>query len=149
MHRLKKILLASCLLVLLSWVGNAVENSSAKSHDSHRNIFSQSSGHQHNKVNAKSGKFHCLLHKHKSLAPCPHKHSQKEMAHPKQCKIGPDCGGNPFKSVPVNFGHDHNPVSAANPSCLNLPGNARAVCSFQVTYENPPLNAKKHPPKSL
>ena len=148
MRRMKKILFALCLLVLLSAMGNAVQNSSAQPH-AHKNIFSQSSGHeQHDKI-AKTGKFNCPLHKHKSLAPCPHKHSQKEMAHPKQCKIGPDCGGNPFKSVPVNFGHDHNPVLMANLSRLNLSGIARAASFPPVAYDDPPLNAKKHPPKSL
>jgi len=145
---MKKILLASCLLVLLSWVGNAVENSSAQPH-SHKNIFSQSSGHEHHDKTAKAGRFNCPLHKHKSLAPCPHKHSQKEMAHPKQCHIAPDCGGNPFKSVPVNFGHDHNPASTAHMPHLNLPNIARAISSLRVTYEGPLLNSRKHPPKSL
>lgn len=145
---MKKILPALCLFVLLTGMGNAVENSSAQPH-AHKNIFSQSSEHSHNKLNAKTGRFNCPLHKHKSQTPCPHMHSQKEMAHPKQCKISPDCGGKPFKSAPVNFGHDHNPALMTDLSRLNLPGIARAVSFPPVAYDDPPLNAKKHPPKSL
>jgi hypothetical protein len=150
MLRMRKILFALCALILLSWMGSAVENSSAHpSGHAHKHISSHSTGHQHNDENTEGGKFYCPMHKHRSLMPCPHKHSQKEMAHPKQCKIGPECGGSPVKSVPINFSFDHNPVLMTDSFPLDLPGLIRADSSLPVDYDDPPLNSQKHPPKSL
>jgi len=150
MHRMRKLLLALSILLLLGWVGGAVDNALAQpSGHAHKTVFSKASGHKHSDANAERGKFYCPMHKHRSLMPCPHKHSKKEMAHPKQCKIGPDCGGSPVKSVPVHFSFDHNPVLTADISRLDLPGIVRAVSSLRIAYDDPPLNSRKHPPKSL
>jgi len=147
---MKKILFALYLLVLLGWMGTAVENSSAHPlGHAHKHIFSQPNEHQHNDENAARAKFYCPMHKHRSLMPCPHKHSQKEMADPKQCKIGPDCGGKPVNSIPLNFGFDTNLALQADQSRLNLPDITKAARSLPGAYDNPPLNSRKHPPKSL
>jgi len=139
-----------CALVLLSWLGGAVENSFAGPSDhSHKHIFSQPNEHQHSDKNAEAGRFYCPMHNHRSLMPCPRKHSQKEMAHPKQCKIGPDCGGSPVKSVPAPTGFDYHPALMAELSLPALPCIARAFSSLRVVYDDPPLIAQKHPPKSL
>ena len=150
MPRLKKILFVLFTLVLLSWIGGAVENSFAGPSDhSHKPVFSQLNGHQHSDKNAGAGKFYCPMHKHRSLMPCPHRHSQKEMAHPKQCKIGPDCGGSSFKSVPAHTGFDTNPAVMAEPSRADLPGIAGAISPLRVAYDGPSPIFQKHPPKSL
>ncbi len=147
---MKKILFALCALVLLSWVGGAVENSSAHPSDhSHKHIFSQTNSHNHSAENTAVDNFHCPMHNHRSLMPCPHKHSQKEMAHPKQCKIGPDCHGSPFKSVPVHTGSDYNPACMADMSRLDLPGLTGKFSPLRVAYDAPFLTSQKHPPKSL
>jgi len=150
MPRMKKILFALCALVLLGWVGGAVENSFAGSlHHSHKPVFSQPNGDAHHDKSAGSGKFYCPMHKHRSLMPCPHKHSQKEMAHPGQCKIGVDCGGSPFKSIPAPTGFNTNPILMTDNSLPNLPEIATAISLSRVAYDNPPTTFQKHPPKSL
>jgi len=150
MPRMKNILFALCTLVLLSWAGGAVGNSFAGPSDhSYQPVFSQSNGHEHHDKNAERGEYYCPMHKHRSLMPCPHKHSRKEMAHPKQCKISPDCGGSPFKSIPAPAGFAHNHVLLADSSLPNLLEIATAIPSLQVAYNNPSLTFKKHPPKSL
>lgn len=150
MPRMRKILTALFTLVLLSWVGGAVENSLARPSDhSHQPVFSQPNGHQHHDENAGTGKFYCPMHKHRSLTPCPHRHSQKEMAQKKQCKIGPDCGGSPFKSIPAQTGFDFNPAWMAVMSHQDLPGLAGAFLSLRVAYEDPSPISQKHPPKFL
>ena len=150
MPQMRKILFALFTLVLLSWMGGAVENSLARSSDhSHQPVFSQPNGHGHSNKNAGTGKFYCPMHKHRSLMPCPHRHSQKEMAHPKQSKIGPDCGGIPFTSVPAHTGFDYNPALMAELSRLDLPGLAGEFSPLRVPYDGPLPISQKHPPKSL
>ena len=150
MPRMRKILFALFTLVLLSWMGDAVKNSLAGPlGHSHKPVFSQPNGHQHSDKNAGAGNFYCPMHKHRSLMPCPHRHSQKEMAHPKQCKIGPDCGGSPFKSIPAPTGFDTNPALMAEPSSADLPGIAWAFPSLRVAYDGPSPISQKHRPKSL
>jgi hypothetical protein len=147
---MRKILFPFCVLVLLSWMGGAVENSLAHPSDhSHKHISSHSMGHQHHNKNAQTGKFYCPMHKHRSLTPCPHQHSQKEMAHPKQCKIAPDCGGSPVKPVPAHSGFDNNPALMTDSILLDLPGIIGTDSSLRAAYDDPPLNSLKHPPKSL
>ena len=150
MPRKKKILFALCLLILLGWMGSAVEYSSAQPQGhAHKHIFSQPNEHEHSAENAVPGKFYCPMHKHRSLMPCPHKHSQKEMADPRQCKIGPDCGGSPVQSLPLNFSFDTNLALLTDRSRSNLPNIAPAVRLLPVAYDDPPRGSKKHPPRSL
>lgn len=150
MPRMKKILTALCLLILLGGIGSAVKNSAAQPlGQAHKPIFSQPSEHKHSNENAEQGKFYCPMHKQRSLIPCPHKHSQKDMAGPKQFKIGSDCGGSPVKSLPRNFGFNSNPALMTDMPQLNFLDIAQAVISSPMAYDDPPKGSKKHPPKSL
>ncbi len=129
MSRMRKVLFGLCALVLLSWMSNAVENALAHpSGHPHKHILSHSNGQKHIDDNAVAVEFNCPSHKHGSLLPCPHKHSQKEMAYPEQNKIGPDCGESPVKSVFPNTGSDYNSVLTVDMSRPDLP--ARAFLPF-------------------
>ena len=123
---MRKILFGLFAFVLLSWMGGVVENSSAHpSGHSHKHILSHSNGHELSNDNVGAGQFSC------PTSPCQHKHSQKEMVHPKQHKIGLDCGENLVKSVPVNSGTDDNPVLMKDMSPKDLlPAEARKFSSI-------------------
>lgn len=150
MPRIRKILFVLATGVLFCWMGGPVPNSSAHPSDhSHKHMVASLKGHQHNAESSAGSKFYCPMHKHRSLMPCPHKHSRKEMADPKQCAIGPDCNGSPVKSLPVNTGFDYHQALMEGRWNMGFPDNVSALSSLPVAYDDPPLNSPKHPPKSL
>ena len=150
MVRLQHILLVSLVFALLNGFGWNVETSDAHpSGHSHKHIFSSLDDHHHGSETAKENKFYCPMHKHYSSMPCPHRHTQKEMAHPEQCKIGPECGGSSQKSLPGNPGTDHNRGLNDQTIPLDPPEITQAPFVRRMPYNSPQPDSPWHPPQSL
>jgi len=150
MARSQRILLVSFVFALLLGFGWEVAISEAHpSGHSHEHIFSSHGKHNHSDESAEEEKFYCPMHKHYSLMPCPHKHTQEDMAHPKQCKIGPDCGGSSQKSLPGNSGTDHNRGLNSTVTPLDPPDITEAPFSQELTHNSPQPDSPWHPPQSL
>jgi len=150
MARPHHILLVSLVVALLA--GFAWNTKSSEAHPSghsHQHIFSSHSKHNPGGDASKKEKFYCPMHKHSSSLPCPHAHTQKEMAHPKRCKIGPECGGGSTKSVPGSPGTNHNPGPNDGALSLDPPAITQAPFSQGLTHNTPHPDLPWHPPQSL
>lgn len=150
MARLQQILLVSMVLALLNGFGWNIDISNAHpSGHTHKLIFSAHHKHGHSAENSGEAKFYCPIHKHYSSLPCPHMHTQKEMAHPDQCKIGSECGGSSQKSLPGNPGTDHNRGLSDKTIPLDPPAITQAPFFLRLTHNSPQSDSPWHPPKSL
>jgi len=150
MARSARILFLTSVAALLLGFGGNVEISEAHpSGHSHAHIFSSHGQHNSNSEAKEGKKFYCPMHKHYSSLPCPHLHTQEDMAHPERCKIGPDCGGSSQKSLPHNSGTDRNHGLNDGATLLDPPEITRSPVSQETTHNSPHRESPWHPPQSL
>jgi hypothetical protein len=150
MARLQRILLISSVFALLLGFGWNVGISEAHpSGHSHEHIFSSHGKHNHSVEAQGENKFYCPMHKHFSSLPCPRLHTREDMAHPEQCKIGPDCGGGSQKSLPENSRTDRNHGLNDGATALEPPAFTKAPVSKGWPHNSPQPDVPWHPPQSL
>jgi hypothetical protein len=92
MHGVKLTVTAALFLVMALFFSTPVN---ASLHHDHQ------SGHVFSKMTSKGKHAHCVLRGHSQNNPCPH------ILYPKRQEqgviLGPDCGGSPFPSLPMDL----------------------------------------------